>query len=417
MGKRTTGGERAISPVVGGVLLIGIVLLLATVTGVLFTGLLDTESPAPTARLTLDPAGNGCQYELTHEGGERIEGNATKLVGVDDPDALGGTRLTTGETVRVRPTDDTVRVVWQVDDTREYQIAKKSIDDEAGDTPIWKCSDGTVYTGSSSGINAVNGADGKVVPLSTPGNVEGLGPTRIDLTGDGSRDTPYVDDNGRIRITNETNSSTTLATDIDFSGSIGYEKTRLWAGTWNGSDPSVFFVDEDNEEIYRVNRTGPPVEVAAPDNDAQAVVGTGDIDGDGTDELVFADGSQQLRYLEASGSIKNVAGGQTGSNNGIGSGSLVDFNGDGAESAVVVDGSNDVKITSETKTTTVSIGDAAKTPPTVANVDDDGKQEVVYVSTGEKLKYIDDVEGSNDVNFLRDEDGNKIDGSDSTGTG
>jgi hypothetical protein len=418
MGEKSTVSQRGLSPVVGGILLVGILVLLATVVGVLVTGVADTDSPAPNARLVLEPTTEGCQYELVHEGGDRIEGDRTRLVGVADPDVLDGADMTTGDSATVRPTDDVVRVLWQNQGagTTEYPVATKSIDDDADSSPSWKCSSGTIYIGSSSGIGAIGGLNGEFVVLTAPGTISGLGPTRIDLTGDGSEDIPYVDDNGRVRITNETNTSTTLATDGDISDSIGTDKTRLWAGTWNGSDPSVFFVDQSHEEIYRVNETGPPVEVAAPSNGAQSVVGTGDIDGDGGDELVFADGSQALRYLEDDGTVNKVADGGSGSSTGIGSGSLTDFDGDGTESAVVVDGSNDVKITSESKKTIISAADAAKTPPTAADVDDDGNKEIVYIGKSNgKLKYIDDVEGSNTIDFIRDEDGNKIDASEETG--
>jgi len=87
-----------------------------------------------------------------------------------------------------------------------------------------------------------------------------------------------------------------------------------------------------------------------------------------------------------------------------------------------VDGSNELKLIGAgtaaggEATTTLTGGVARKSPATVADVDGDGTPEVVFVSTdSEKLKYVDDVGGSNPVTLLTDADGNSIQRSDETG--
>jgi hypothetical protein len=260
-----------------------------------------------------------------------------------------------------------------------------------------------------------------VTTIATPTAVEALGPARADLTGDGRRDLPYVDAAGRVRVTNGSNASTTLTGSAAIPGSVARAKTRLWAGRWNGSEASVFFVDQSHEEIYRVNDTGTPVEVAAPGDGAQAVAGAGDVDGDGAAELLFADASQQLRYVEPDGSVEAVDDGGTGSNNGIGAGSVADFDDDGVVSVVTVDGSNDLKIVGEPTgdggegVRTVGAVDAKKSPVTVADVDGDDDGEVVYVDTGGSLRYLDDVSTSPTVRSLSDESGGTVGGEDDTG--
>lgn len=250
--------------------------------------------------------------------------------------------------------------------------------------------------------------------LETSESVNAIGPKTADLSGNGLPDVPYVDSNSRIRLTDEENPPETLVTSSDLpSGSIASSKTRLWVGEWNGIDTSVYFVNENNDTLFRATEDGQVIEVAKPDDGVQAVAGKGDVDGDNSEELVFADASQQLRYVESNGKINN---GQLGSNNGIGAGELAAFeNIAGPDSAVAVDGSNDIKIVNEYEEVVVSTGDAAKSPPAVADVDNDDGQEVIYVSTSGILRYVDDVGVGNNVKTLRDNNNDAIDGSDTTG--
>ena len=161
--------------------------------------------------------------------------------------------------------------------------------------------------------------------------------------------------------------------------------------------------------------------VGTPGNGVQAVSGIGDVDGDGDDELVFADASQTLRYLEPDGTTVTFQDGQTGSNVGIGAGAVADLDGDGVASVVAVDGNNDVKIAGNSSadggegSTVITAADAEKSPPTVAD-DDDGDDEIVYPGRANgEVKYVDDVNGSNDVAYLHDDGGDRIDGSAGTG--
>ena len=152
----------------------------------------------------------------------------------------------------------------------------------------------------------------------------------------------------------------------------------------------------------------------------QAVSGIGDVDGDGDDELVFADASQTLRYLEPDGTTVTFQDGQTGSNVGIGAGAVTDLDGDGVASLVAVDGNNDVKIAGASSadggegSTVITAADAEKSPPTVADVD--GDDEIVYLGRANgEVNYVDDVSGNNDVAYLQDDGGDRIDGSAGTG--
>lgn len=421
--RRTRNKEdrnRAISPVFGGALVLVLVILLTVVTATMAFGLLEETSPAPSARLEMQEE-DGCNYKFIHVAGDRIDGNRTDIQGVADSEALRGQQFSAGDTQELDPVTDEITLLWSADGTSEsYVIGRFDVEADDGDGG-WGCV-GTLYTAESHSIDSIDGNNGSLTTLSATTDANALGSANSDLTGDGTADIPFIDSNGVLKLTNSTNGTTTIANGSSISGTIEHSKTRLGVGTWNGSDQSVFFVDGSHDTIYRVEASSSPTEVTTPSNGAQAVSGIGDIDGDGADELIFADGSQQLRYLEPDGTTKNLDDGQTGSNNGIGSGALADFDGDGTVSVAAIDGSNDVKIAGAPTadggegTTIISAADARKAPPTAADIDDDGNDEIVYIGKDDgKLKYIDDVNGANRIHFVTDEDGNKIDGSEETG--
>jgi hypothetical protein len=397
-------------------LLVGIVLLLSIGVSVMAFGLSVPADRTPTATFEMTPG--ECNHELRHTTGDPIDGNRTRLTGVEDPEALAGRTLTRGDTLPLNPTAGEVELIWDSSDWGDGSVIERfDVDPDAtGGCTV------TLYTAAAGSIDSVGGDDAPVKTLSATSNAEALGPADGDLTGDGTADTPFVEGGDAIVLTNATNETTTVADSSDIDGSIAGSKTRLAVGSWNDSPESVFFVDENHDTLYRVTPSGSPVEVATPGNGVQAVSGIGDVDGDGDDELVFADASQQLRYLEADGTTATLEDSQAGSNVGIGAGAVADLDGDGVASVVAVDGNNDVKIIGASTadggegTTVIAAADAKKSPPTVADVDGDGDDEVVYVGLANgNLKYIDDVYGSNDVVYLHDDNGDRIAGSAETG--
>jgi hypothetical protein len=258
------------------------------------------------------------------------------------------------------------------------------------------------------GLNAVAGDGGESSSIDA-NDVEALGPPGADLTGDGSNDLPYVKD-GNLRIVDSAGDTNTLVSD-GAPSNPDTTKTLMTVGQWQGSDTSVFYVNKNHDTIYRVDGSGSTSVVATPGNGANAVMGTGDIDGDGADELLFADGSQQVRYIEPDGTTKALSGGGVGSNNGIGVGQPPDFDGDGAVRAVIVDGSNNVKIVGEAEPdVTFTATDAKKAPVTATDVDGDNDLEIVYVGSSGYLEYVDDPLGTPEIEDLTDENGNRITG-------
>lgn len=416
--ERIVERTRGVSPVIGGILLIAVAVLLGVVAGTMVFNLTDDPEPAPEVRFEVESG--ACGHDIRHVAGEPIAGDRLRIDGVADNEAAADRRLTAGDVTRVDAVDDELAIVWSPPDEGEsYVIERFDVDPDTG---LDVGCPGTLFTAEAGTIDVIDGNESTVTALSATADAHALGPGRTDLTGDGTDDLPFVDGTGAIKLTNASNDTTTLADGSSIPGNVETQKTRLGVGTWNGSEPGVFFANENHDTLYRVSPDGPPVAVATPGDGVQAVSGVGDIDGDGTDELVFADASQQLRYLEPDGTVKNVPNGQTGSNNGIGAGGLADLDGDGTVRVVAVDGSNDLKLTGVSTadggegTTTLTAPNAAKASPTVADLDGDGTDEIGYVGIDAgKVKYVDGVGDTDETKHLLDDAGQLIDGSDGTG--
>lgn len=249
------------------------------------------------------------------------------------------------------------------------------------------------------------------------GGVDVIGPVARGFAGSDYH-VPVVDGSDALLLVAKDGSQTSL--DLGSTTPRG-KASALAVAAWNGDPLSVYYPGGGASTLYRVAPGGTPATVAQPSNGIKAALGPGDVDGDGDRELLFADGSQQLRYVEPNGSLEKVVNGGTGSNDGIGAGSVADLDDDGVVAVVTIDGSNDLKVVGEPTAqggegkTTISSVDAAKAPVTVADVDGDDANEVVYVSTGGHLKYVDDVYGSPTISFVRDADGDTVDADDATG--
>jgi hypothetical protein len=257
--------------------------------------------------------------------------------------------------------------------------------------------------------------------------VRGMGPVSADLDGDGTNEIPYVRKSNRkiemIDIDAKNQGDTQeLVPSSAKDAAPADSKTRLGVGTWDGSQPSVFYADQDHEAIYRTwwdsgggkngkknngkNGGGANIEkIRTPGNGAQSILGLGDIDGDGAQELTFADASQHVRYIERpGGTIRKLADGGSGSNLGIGAGGLIDLNGDGTASAIFVNGSNNLRIVDADGTDRTIILDdgsdkgAEKASPAVTDLDNDGEPEIAYLraenGNGPDIEYV-NTDGSN----------------------
>lgn len=411
---RSKNDQRGLSSVVGTSLFIVITVLLVSISAAMVLNMTDETPPAPTSDLRLEPV-NGSEYRLMMEGGDTLDGDRIRVHGIENPNILQGKELAAGDSVRVKPISEDVRITWEEQKKNgvSYSLHTFSIDLTSASSSTF--SDGLVLATNSGGdILEITGNGSTVQKLTNGTDAKGIGSAGQDVTGDGKPDVPFVTSNQEIKVTNPDGEVTELLNGSDVSYDIHHDKTRVAIDSWNGSDPSVFFVNQNNDAIYRVSSPGSSVKVASVG--AQSITGVGDIDNDGTDELIFGGSSQTLKYLEPDGNVKTT-GVSTGSNTGIGTGTLADFDGDGQARVSVVDSSNNIQLVDDSGGTIISSGGMKKSPTAAADVDGDNDPEIVYIDSGDgKIDYIDDVGGANKEKPLKDEDGNDINGSTDSGT-
>jgi len=146
---------------------------------------------------------------------------------------------------------------------------------------------------------AVAGDGGPTLDLHV-GGAQVLGSTG-DVDGDGRAELPYVDGSGDLLVNDSTGEVQTLVdrSAVTATARPDTDKSLMATGSWQGSPTSVFYADTDHAEIYRIAPGGSPI--LARDlsgNGVNSVLGVGDIDGDGDDELVYPDGSREIRYVD-----------------------------------------------------------------------------------------------------------------------
>jgi hypothetical protein len=259
--------------------------------------------------------------------------------------------------------------------------------------------------------------NGTAVSKLQPNSVSAVGPISADFDDDGTDDVTYLKNRSSLQIIDKNDSGPRAINLKKHNAMADTQKTLLAVGSWKGSSKSIFYAGENHQTIYRVapGTGNKPIAIATPPNGANAIQGTGDIDGDGTVELVFADGSQTIRYVESDGTTAST-GVTAGSSNNIGAGTPYDFDGDGTASIPVVDGSNKILLVSANGITEQVIlpsedEQAAKSALAVADIDGDSEVEIVYLENNNSpahLKFVDDVGESNNFKMLINNNGQII---------
>lgn len=126
------GGDRAVSKVVGNVLMVAVVVILASLIGPFAYDLAGQATQSPPAGVFEFSTTSDGDVVITYEQGRAIEANNLRLEG-EDPDGnvsfgpwpAGGT-LTSGESVTVPDADgdETLRIIWSTGGDREFILAK-----------------------------------------------------------------------------------------------------------------------------------------------------------------------------------------------------------------------------------------------------------------------------------------------------
>lgn len=234
-----------------------------------------------------------------------------------------------------------------------------------------------------------------------------IGPSVAQFSAGGVFEVPAVDSNGDLFLITGDGDRIELATGADKT------KSKLAAGRWQGSEPSIFYVTQNNQDLARVTPDGTTTVLSASTPKARGVSGFGDVDGDGADELVYggSKGSDDtVRYIDDDGTSVTNTQAQYGSNNGIGLGEPGDFDGDGTDRVPIVGGGQEIKLVDSSGNTETLVGSGSpnKAPIGVADLDTDGAPEIYFVGENQKLSYVDDVTGQNTVKDLTDETGGTI---------
>ena len=117
--KKLFTDERAVSPVIGVILMVAITVILAAVVGSFVLGLGDRVSESsPNAQISFEY--ESPNVTLTHEGGSSFSNDSVDLIGPETDDPLnewGNGQVSAGDRVTVDIEDEqegnTLRVIWQ----------------------------------------------------------------------------------------------------------------------------------------------------------------------------------------------------------------------------------------------------------------------------------------------------------------
>lgn len=121
------GNRRAVSPVIGTILLVAIVVVLAALSAAILLDLTGETDPQPNVILDGERT-NAFEPLLVHDGGETLDGDRLELQGVADPEAAAGRTLADGDAVPIYPTEEEVTVVWFGDNDESYVLGRISIE-------------------------------------------------------------------------------------------------------------------------------------------------------------------------------------------------------------------------------------------------------------------------------------------------
>lgn len=226
----------------------------------------------------------------------------------------------------------------------------------------------------------------------------------VDIIDGSEPDVPYLDNNSKLRLTRVGASTdqqlypTGSGTEPTLSG----QKSKVGAGKWPPATLTgslIIAADSNQSRIIGIDKDGNNEVLASPGNGCNAISGVADINEDGDVELIFLDGSQQLRYLNKNGTTSKINNGSVGSNQAPGIGKPNDF-GLGRPEVPLVDGSNNPALIDYqgNKRLLNSNGVAEKAPVAPVDINGDSELEFVFINANSgDIEYIEDVGGANRI--------------------
>ena len=197
---------------------------------------------------------------------------------------------------------------------------------------------------------------------------------------------------------------------------IKKNNTRFALAEWPGIDGEnntgvepneyvIVYANSNKDGLFAMDADGNTEEIVSLSNkEALGASGVADIDDDSKKEMVFLDGSQQLRYLNQNGSTTKIKNGKVGSNNSAGFGPPASFKEFSNVQVPFIDGSSQPSLVDYNGNKTTLASDVAKKAACApVDVDNDGKLEFVFIGPGDNgtITYVDDVGGDNNVKELK----------------
>ena len=127
--------NRAVSPVIGVILMVAITVILAAVVGSFVLGLAgDVSQSAPTVQIDFSYNSEEEQVTLTHDGGSSFSSDTVRLTGAGpsiDLDGWGNGQVRAGDSVTIDIPDaeegDTLRVIWEGSGGSSSVIARSTV--------------------------------------------------------------------------------------------------------------------------------------------------------------------------------------------------------------------------------------------------------------------------------------------------
>lgn len=240
-------------------------------------------------------------------------------------------------------------------------------------------------------------ATGTVKSISTDGTIDGygvtaaaIGPKEIDVDGDDRLEVPFVRTNGTLAIVDANGNVQNLATGARTNG------TLLAVGTWR-HETSVFYVNEtDGGYLYRAGVDSNPERVFADESpiEASAVAGVADYNGDGDLDLVYADPTGNVTYVDNRTAYD--VGRSVGTGPGVGIGAPRDFDGASSIRVPFVDATGDVALLTAADAKTSLTGSGPANQSAVAGLDwtGNGGREVAFVDASTDTLYYVRLDGT-----------------------
>lgn len=156
---RLTADQRGVSPVIGAVLLLGILVIGASVAAYMFFGIGGPSNPAPATSFEVIESEDGNEYLIKHTGGDTIDGSQIEVSGAANETIATGKTITSGDSLTVYPVEEEISIIWMGDRDTSYELETATVE-QAYPEPDVACD--WVAEQSDNGTDSVT-IDGSVV--------------------------------------------------------------------------------------------------------------------------------------------------------------------------------------------------------------------------------------------------------------